>query len=261
MDRTERLAHQHLQHRQLGEIVYEPDGNVPPDFAVDSRIAVEVRRLDQLEPGGKRGVDETGRPFADRVKSILASYGQGSEAHWLALRFRRPTPRSRSSVAQAIDAFVRAILTGEVEIGTVHPIGDHAELQYLHRNSARGDLVRIGTVLDYDSGGFLIPQFRRSLELCVTEKSRKTAALRPKYPEWWLLLVDELSYGLSVRDRDDFFALEPLQSDWDRIIIVNPLDVSVWFEIDGDGGPPNRGIEPTAARYSGEEPRSAAAHA
>ncbi len=246
MDGTEALARRHLQHRRLGEIVYEPDGNVPPDFVVDRRIAVEVRRLDQLEPGGGRGVDETGRPFADRVKSILASYGDGSETHWLALRFRRPAPRGRSSVARPIDAFVRAILTDEVGIGAVHPIGDYAELEYLHRNSAGGDRFRIGSVLDYDSGGFLIPQFRRSLEHCVAEKSRKTASFRPKYPEWWLLLVDELSYGLSVRDRDDYFAMQPLRSDWDRIIVVNPLDVSVWFEIDGDGGPPNKGIEQNA---------------
>lgn len=245
MDRTEELAHRYLQHRELGEIIYEPDGNVPPDFVVDGRIAVEVRRLDQLEPGGHRGVDETGRPFADRVRSMLASYGQGSEAHWLALRFRRPTPRQRSAISQAVDAFIAAILDGEVGIGAAHPVGHGAELVYLHRNAAIGDRFRVGAVLDYDSGGFLIPQFRRSLEHCVTEKSRKTAAFRPNYPEWWLLLVDELSYGLSVRDRNDFFALEPLQNDWDRIIVVNPLDVSVWFEIDRDGSPPGKRNEPT----------------
>ena len=43
----ERIVESYLISLQIGKVVYEPDGKVPPDFLVDGRIAVEVRRLNQ----------------------------------------------------------------------------------------------------------------------------------------------------------------------------------------------------------------------
>ena len=45
MDDSEARIAAYLAHRGFTDVVYEPDGNVPPDFLVDGRIAVEVRRL------------------------------------------------------------------------------------------------------------------------------------------------------------------------------------------------------------------------
>ena len=44
MDRSEQVAMKHLLFCGFSTVVYEPDGNVPPDFLVDGSIAVEVRR-------------------------------------------------------------------------------------------------------------------------------------------------------------------------------------------------------------------------
>ncbi len=49
MDQSESHARDYLEHLGLGRVVYQPDGNVPPDFLVDGRIAVEVRRLNENE--------------------------------------------------------------------------------------------------------------------------------------------------------------------------------------------------------------------
>jgi len=48
-DPSETQARRYLEHLGCKDIVYEPDGNVPPDFVVDGRIGVEVRRLNQNE--------------------------------------------------------------------------------------------------------------------------------------------------------------------------------------------------------------------
>jgi len=47
MDDSEIVVRQHLEHLGFKSIIYEPDGNIPPDFLVEGRIAVEVRRLNQ----------------------------------------------------------------------------------------------------------------------------------------------------------------------------------------------------------------------
>jgi hypothetical protein len=47
MKSEERIAENYLTSLGFENVVFEPDGNIPPDFFVDDRIAVEVRRLNQ----------------------------------------------------------------------------------------------------------------------------------------------------------------------------------------------------------------------
>jgi hypothetical protein len=64
MDASESLVRDFLLQRGYADIVYEPDGKVPPDFLIDGRIAVEVRRLNQsYETGSRmRGLEEDSIP-------------------------------------------------------------------------------------------------------------------------------------------------------------------------------------------------------
>ena len=68
MDSSEALAHNYFAHLGFSRIDYEPEGSSrPPDFLLDSRIAVEVRRLNQIEThsqaiGEPRGLEEISNP-------------------------------------------------------------------------------------------------------------------------------------------------------------------------------------------------------
>jgi hypothetical protein len=59
MDFSERKVYQHLASRGFNDIVYEPDGNVAPEFLVNRSIAIEVRRLNQHRDteDGPRGLE------------------------------------------------------------------------------------------------------------------------------------------------------------------------------------------------------------
>ena len=59
----------------------------------------------------------------------------------------------------------------------------------------------------------------------MAQKTGKVARVRHKYPEWWLVLVDRIGYG--VLDSGEFQRLRELSQldhDWDKIVLVNPLD-------------------------------------
>jgi uncharacterized protein YifN (PemK superfamily) len=59
-DPTELFARQYLEDIGYTDIVYQPDGNVPPDFLLDHKIAVEVRRLNEnsyLTTGKPEGLE------------------------------------------------------------------------------------------------------------------------------------------------------------------------------------------------------------
>jgi hypothetical protein len=95
MDDSEKVANDYLLNLGLGAVVYEPDGNTPPDFLVNG-IAVEVRRLNQNEiiESGHRGFEVTRIPLDARVRKLLASFGPAqSGASWfVCYDFGRPLP-------------------------------------------------------------------------------------------------------------------------------------------------------------------------
>ena len=65
MNAAERIAEKYLQHVGHELVEFEPDGNVTPDFLVNKRVAVEVRRLNQNHEdasGNTRGLEETAIP-------------------------------------------------------------------------------------------------------------------------------------------------------------------------------------------------------
>jgi hypothetical protein len=76
MDYSEKVAMNHLRFRGHHDVLYEPDGNVPPDFLVDRRIAVEVRRLGQTDSGfePRKALEESSIPLSIRFGRLLASY-------------------------------------------------------------------------------------------------------------------------------------------------------------------------------------------
>jgi hypothetical protein len=66
MDCTEKRVAEFLSHRGYHDIVFEPDGNVAPDFLVNKCIAIEVRRLNQNYDRGTRirGLEEDRIPLS-----------------------------------------------------------------------------------------------------------------------------------------------------------------------------------------------------
>lgn len=72
MDASEAVVEKLLKHMGFESVVYEPDGNTPPDFLADGRVAVEVRRLNQNHDSGdgKRGLEETSIPLWNKVEKL-----------------------------------------------------------------------------------------------------------------------------------------------------------------------------------------------
>jgi len=54
MKQEEKWVEEYLTHRGFRDIVYEPDGNVPPDFLVNGKIANEVGVNPTFEPPGAK---------------------------------------------------------------------------------------------------------------------------------------------------------------------------------------------------------------
>lgn len=232
MDASEAIAEKLLIHMGFTSIVYEPDGNVPPDFVADGRVAVEVRRLNQNHDSGngKRGLEETAIPLWQKVATLVNSLGPAVDESWFVFfRFARPNkswkelgPKLRSALVAFQQRAVRAT-------GSIHSEEDF-ELEVTRASQVHRRYFLMGGNSDQQSGGFIVAEMLANIEYCANEKSKKIANFKSKYSEWWLVLVDHIGLGLDDFDKQQFIEHAKRPTDWNKIVVVSPHDPTNWID-------------------------------
>jgi hypothetical protein len=233
MDAAEKRVAQFLAHLGYTKIVHEPDGKVPPDFLVDDRIAVEVRRLNQSHKVGtkNKGLEETRIPLWQKVKSLALSLGPPTQGvSWFVFfRFSRPVEwkKLKPKVRAALQNFKAAPITN----GVRQKLTAGFELQIFKAALPRSTFYVMAGLSDDQSGGWLIDELEKNLRLYIDEKTKKVREYRAKYPEWWLVLVDFIAYGLDEFDIEQFQARVTVSHSWDRVIVIDPNNPARSFEV------------------------------
>ena len=113
MDDSETLALSYISSIGYSSITYEPDGNIPPDFLVDGKIAIEVRRLNYnriTESGKSQGVENSQFAVLRMMNELLPLLGSSDTGRswWVTYRFKRPIPHHdilRNKVRDALQTF------------------------------------------------------------------------------------------------------------------------------------------------------------
>lgn len=234
MDATEKLVADHLVHRGYTNVLYEPDGNIPPDFLVNGDIAIEVRRLNQnyFKGSDARGLEEVAIPLWKRVEELASSLGPPTEneSWFVFFRFARPVEAWTTlgpKLRKALEVFVAS---GTKQKCVVFKTTGF-ELEVFRASSPHATMFVMGGCSDDESGGWLLSEMETNIRHCASEKSRKIQRVRSKYEHWWLALVDHIGYGLDDLDREMFRDQVSISHDWEKIILIDPRDHSRWFEI------------------------------
>ena len=235
MDLSESLANEHLLHRGFRNIVFEPDGNVPPDFLVDKRIAIEVRRLNQneLTKSGFRGREESVIPFETKVAKLIASLGYSDfGVSWFVFHtLKGPVPvwaKFEPKLRKYLVEFKNDLRN---QIAQTVEIGDAVEIRMLRASEPRTAFFLLGGFSDHKSGGWVLAETQKNLRICISEKTAKVARVRYRYPEWWLIFVDYIGYGVDDCDQEQFRKHLNVKHNWDKVVLLNPLNPRSAFEL------------------------------
>ena len=236
VDDSERLADQYLRSIRIGDVVYEPDGNIPPDFAIDGRIAVEVRRLNQnfeFADGSSQGLEQLAIPLWKRFKTYLPSLGPSlsGECWYVGLDFRRPLEEWKT-LRPLVETHLRRFQAQPVRERTSIRVTPNLSLDLLRSGKDHGSFFLLGASSDDDSGGWVMGEIERNLRLCIAEKERKIEPYRSKYLEWWLVLADHIDYSMDPEDRPTFRAevMPRLPNRFSKILLIDPRDYRRAFE-------------------------------
>ena len=237
MDHSEKHAQAFLRGLGFTDVVFEPDGNVPPDFALDGRIAVEVRRLHHIEhaSGGEaRGVDETWIPLYKRVSELCDQLSdKNPERFWiLSYSIKRPVQPWRLTRTilepwllnlRKLPAATREhVLDAPSLTVTAHAMTELTTPEF-----------HAGIVNDPETTGWQIPLILQGVEHCLVDKTTKITPYLGRYPEWWLVLIDQISYGVSQDSRQMLQKHSISFGPFKRIVLVDPLSSANYFDMAG----------------------------
>lgn len=265
MNQDEKIVEQYLlsQGYSQSQIVHEPDGNIPPDFTVDGRLALEVRRLNQqyATNDGLTGLEEDSIPIDHMVEKTLVDLGSSNDGHYwfVSWQIRRPLAKVRIIKQDLLKllsivggANTDNIVTITKKIRSNHPEwypdnpywspdpkSDRIELNLpsglgvrLSKNTTEmpPDCQKFEPLarMDWDAGGRVIEILGRNIRHCIAEKEIKVEPYLDNYEEWWLILVDHITYDL-ISDLKSFEQEQlkreiQVNTPWSRIIIVNLLN-------------------------------------
>ena len=237
MNAAELIAEKYLHHIGHEVVEFEPDGNVTPDFLVNKRVAVEVRRLNQNyedASGYTRGLEETAIPLVQKFERLLKSLGPftDGETWFAAIDFSRPV-EPWSTLRSKLEVVLNDFRLDPSRKQRVVQVSESVELDLIRASKDHGYTFIRGGYSDGDSGGWVMSEVERNLRICIADKEKKIAPHRHKYPEWWLLLVDHIDYGMEEEDRILFkeSVMPNIQHSFNKIIFVNPLDYRYGFEV------------------------------
>lgn len=230
-NREEQLVLSCLQKQGFDNIVFEPDGNVPPDLLIDNKVAVEVRRLNQniSTENGFEGLEQSKHRVHSILKGIMDTFPgmPNSNGVFVEYHFQRPLPPWNE-----LKKAFKEILTQHVEfshLAKVYSIGYNFELELYPASNKLDKFYEYAGGSDGNSGGIRISLIYENLKLILKEKEGKVLKFKSRYPEWWIGLVDNVGYVMDELDLSQFYQLPKLTSSFDKILMVSPLDSSHWL--------------------------------
>jgi hypothetical protein len=191
MKHEETIAQEFLKQLGCSAIVYEPNGNVPPDFSVDSELGVEVRRLNQLHIDGNGvivGLEQADMALWSRMTKYINNYNVPSRSpntYGIFYTFRRPIPKWKT-LQMELDTKLQKFLNGPWGDSYKAQLPRGIGLRIFDWKKDKGSAFRFAGSSDEQSGGFIVGNLQFSLQYAIAEKEAKTSNFRSGYSKWWL---------------------------------------------------------------------------
>ena len=232
MNPDEQIAYKYLQNKFGTErIIYEPNGNIPPDFLVPAGPAVEVRRLNRHDFSGAKpkGVEERFIPLRESADSFLKSLsGTNDSCSWFVFfRIRgsiKAWKKSRDKIRDQLLFFQ--------QFPDQHPLewqcNENIRIELAKCTHKQEYAFVLGSVDTGDQAYWVVSELVQNIQHCAEEKLKKISKYKDLYPEWWLVLIDHIAFRISKEDKEQLFN-RPIG--WEKVVLVGGHDANQITEI------------------------------
>jgi len=221
MNSDEIIAQKYLS--TFGKLIFEPDGNIPPDFAFESKVGVEVRRLNQNYREGStvQGLESGSISIQESLQSELDKFGlnEKGEGYILSLGYQRPMTNMKKIKKKARDA-IESFEQNPQSLPVTLNLSETVEFKIEAKTDKTSKKYTIGVVSDWDSGGYVNQMYIDELNHCIDEKSVKVESYLEEYSQWWLVLVDHLC-SFMKEDLDEILNGIKSKGKFDKVVLID----------------------------------------
>jgi len=231
MNKEEIIVENILKKKYHTKIVFEPDGNIPPDFKIGNLIAVEVRRLNQnfFQENHVEGLEKLSIPMFDAFHEVLKSFGyqKSNISYYVGIFFMRPIDLDIYELKKLIKECLQSFLNNPDKTFPLSlAITDEVDLIIQKAPSIKKYLFSPMGGMDKDSGGFVISMYINNIRHCIYEKSEKIKGHLNSYDEWWLYLVDRMLWDLDTYDVKEITKNIQGIGNFDKVSIIRNGEIS-----------------------------------
>lgn len=209
---------------------YEPIGNNPPDFLLNNSIAVEVRRLNKFHNGVP--LEKLEFNVVRQITNLINEYRDESpfnKTTLVSICYQRPLVFSKD-LQQRIKA-VLAENIGIVECEKDFIVDNNLTLNFFEHSHKWGNRFEVVGWTDLNRGGFVGGDLCNSLKIVIDEKEEKVKKYFHQYDEWWLALIDNISYGDPKTLLPTLTKCIRKGEVFKKIIFISPIDFQHNYEI------------------------------
>jgi len=231
MNKEEIIVENILKKKYHKKIVFEPDGNIPPDFKIGNLIAVEVRRLNQnfFQENHVEGLEKLSIPMFDAFHEVLKSFGyqKANFSYYVGIFFMRPIDLDIYELKKLIKECLQSFLNNPDKTFPFSlAITDEVDLIIQKAPSIKKHLFRPMGGMDNDEGGSIVSMYIENIHYCIIEKSEKIKSHLHRYDEWWLYLVDRMIYDLGTYDIKEITKNIQDIGNFDKVSIIRHGEIS-----------------------------------
>jgi len=198
MNKDERTVNQFLDSLGYLGIIFEPDGNHPPDFLIDNRIAVEVRRLNQfyLNKGKHEPLENLEYSLDPKLLKLFRAFNSHEvpNSAFVLIHYKRPLKPTKALMQE-----IEHVLSEHVNciaLEKEYVVAENLYLRFFPHEKREEDVYLFGSKYDRDRGGWVVAEILKSLKYIVEEKTNKVRPYLSRYDEWWLVLVNHVNMDI-----------------------------------------------------------------
>lgn len=233
MKPEEEIANKYLEQQGLGSPVFEPDGNIPPDFTLSRQIAIEVRRLNRTLSANSITLNEESIyiPFRQMLKDVLSVFDSqyNGKSYWVGIEYISPFSPSISTRKQLRHKLKIFLDSQDIKLPCTLTINDNDDVSltifsliiFESKKPITGCTFKLIGSMNYDIVVPITQLYIDNLQQCITEKSDKIKPHKHKYPEWQLLLVDSMSWSLGIEEVEKIKASITDLGLFDSLIVIS----------------------------------------
>lgn len=219
MKREEKIAEKYFKSVGHKNIIFEPKGNRTPDFEIDSKIAIEVRRLNQFYNG--EPIEKKQYNLLPRIIKHIESFGNGNheKSAFFSIKYSRPITFNKK-IKEKISLILESHCSS-IELTKNYKISDNLEIDFIPSTEIFDNQYQFGLSIDYNQGGLVLGNIYESLKVIIPEKIEKTEKYKSDYGTWWLALVDFIGNGLSESEIQNLRNSIDFDLYFDKIFIIS----------------------------------------